>query len=200
MALSEISDPVSGMVSFPYEKGVEFVLDLFLKDGWNGVNAAFADPPSSSEQVLHPERYYDDRDVPVEVYLPGPPGARWEPVLEDTLGEFVIWQHLTMFLDDADQAATAAAGWDGDRLGLWTDGAGRELVVWLLLWDSVPDADEFVAAYQSVLAGRYANAIQFDAMWWHVDGRSLLLMSEDDLVWLVWAPDRQTGEALLANR
>jgi len=200
LGLSEISESVSEIVSFPYEEGAEFVLTLFLKDGWYGVNAAFSDPPMSSEQVLHPEKYIDNRDVPVEVYLPGPPGAHWEPVLEDTLGEFIIWQHLQMFLDDADRAATAAAGWDGDRLAMWRDSSEQELVAWQLLWDSEADAEEFVAAYQSVIAGRYADTTRVDAMWWQVDGSYLALMPEGTRVWLIWAPDRPTGEALLANR
>ncbi|MCJ7739153.1 MAG: hypothetical protein MUQ10_17870, partial [Anaerolineae bacterium] len=128
------------------------------------------------------------------------PGALWEPVLEDTLGEFIIRQHLLTFIDDTDKAATAAAGWDGDRLGLWRDSTGQELVVWQLLWDSESDAEEFAAVYQSVIAGRYANTTQIDSMWWQVDGRSLMLMNEDNLVWLIWAPDRQTSETLMANR
>jgi len=59
-------------------EGTAVVLDLFLQEGWNGVNAALADPPSLSEQVLHPEKYMFHRDVPEEVYLPGFAGTDWE--------------------------------------------------------------------------------------------------------------------------
>ncbi len=51
------------------------------------------DPPTSTEQILHPARYFDTRDTPVAITL-----ARhrelardgWTPVLEDTLGEIFV--------------------------------------------------------------------------------------------------------------
>ncbi|WP_276254826.1 Hvo_1808 family surface protein [Halomontanus rarus] len=44
---------------------------------WAAVDAAFDDRPSSTEQILHPERYPDDR--PVNVSVADRSGAEWEP-------------------------------------------------------------------------------------------------------------------------
>src|SRR5215212_1396537 len=42
---------------FPYQEGAAFVALLYQDGGWRAVNAAFKNPPRSTEQVLHPERY-----------------------------------------------------------------------------------------------------------------------------------------------
>src|SRR3972149_463095 len=48
---------------FPYDFGYTFVNSLFLDGGWAAVDAAYADPPSSTEQILHPDRYPWDRPI-----------------------------------------------------------------------------------------------------------------------------------------
>ena len=47
---------------FPQREGVDFVDELFGNDGWDGVAAAYASPPISTEQILHPEKYYDGEE------------------------------------------------------------------------------------------------------------------------------------------
>jgi len=198
--LAQESESVSEIVGFPYNQGTAFVLELFQQKGWAGVNAAFADPPSSTEQVLHPEKFLGHRDVPEDVYLPGPPGTAWKLVLEDTLGEFVISRHLARYLDDADQAAAAAAGWDGDRLGVWRNNQGQEMVAWEMRWDSQSEAEEFAAAYRTVIVNRFKGATVSYGGWWNAGGEAVLLLREGDLVWVIWTPDRRVGETLLSNR
>lgn len=126
--------------------------------------------PLSSEQMLHPEKYWDAarRDDPtgiddaaVERWLTGP--DRWV-VHRDTLGELLI-AVLTRTRDskvsvEQLQALTswtnpAAAGWDGDRFFLLASGrdaneAQRTLSgargVWITTWDTPGDRSEFQAA------------------------------------------------------
>ena len=42
---------------FPYSDGVGFVSALRAEGGWDAVNDAFADPPTSSTSVIYPDRY-----------------------------------------------------------------------------------------------------------------------------------------------
>jgi len=42
---------------FPYTSGLDFVLALNKSGGYDAINAAFKNPPSTSEQILHPEKY-----------------------------------------------------------------------------------------------------------------------------------------------
>src|SRR3989304_6057770 len=40
---------------FPYDQGLQFVRALFRQGGWAAVDAAYLDPPTTTEQILHPE-------------------------------------------------------------------------------------------------------------------------------------------------
>ena len=99
---------------FPYTGGLTFTQRLHGAGGWEAVNDAFAKPPASTEQILHPEKY-DSGEAPLEVDLPDDLAARmgagWKVGLEDTLGEFQlkVWLAETAG-DGAASAATAAAG------------------------------------------------------------------------------------------
>src|SRR5207249_2239333 len=76
------------------------------------------DPPESTEQVLHPPRYYAGRDRPIEVTLGGTDGLEasgFTRILEDTIGELGI-RVLARRALPAERAAQVAEGWGGDRL------------------------------------------------------------------------------------
>jgi PGF-CTERM protein len=63
-------DPHQGLYRIslqPYSSGPAFVQRLERQQGWEAVNDVYANPPASSEQVIHPERYPDDE--PVEVHI-----------------------------------------------------------------------------------------------------------------------------------
>ncbi|MFQ6100820.1 MAG: hypothetical protein ACE5OS_06245 [Anaerolineae bacterium] len=197
LELEGISERAGRVIAFPYQEGAYFVVDLFLTQSWSGVNAAFADPPASTEQVLHPEKYHGHRDLPQEVTLPSAPGDGWQPVLEDTLGEFVLSVHLDEFLDDPGWAERAAAGWDGDRIGVWQDPEGRSLVLWQTVWDSGAEATEFEDAYRALIQARFKSVSATDGTWWDAPSVAVGLLREDDRVWVVWGPDRATAEAAL---
>ncbi|MFL5725159.1 MAG: hypothetical protein ACJ77F_02375 [Chloroflexota bacterium] len=142
---------------FPYTAGLTFVQSLQVAGGWEAVNDAFADPPASTEQVLHPEKYVA-REAPVKVDLPddlaATMGSGWKLGLEDTLGEF----QLRVWLDQAEAAAggptadQAAAGWGGDRVALLDGPNGARAIVLRTAWDTAADADEFAALAQPVVA------------------------------------------------
>ena len=150
---------------FPYTQGAEFVQDLQRKQGWAGISKAFYDPPASSEQVLHPEKYYD-RDEPLEISLPkglakilSEKKEGLDELYENTLGEFnvsLILRALGVKKAAANQAAT---GWDGDRfVGLRVKEGDRLVVIWLSTWDSEQDAAKFERVYRGALARKGSSA------------------------------------------
>ncbi|WP_224448426.1 Hvo_1808 family surface protein [Haloprofundus salilacus] len=51
----------------PYSDGPAFVRQLRERGGWEAVNAAYENPPASTEQVIHPNRYPDDKPVEPKV-------------------------------------------------------------------------------------------------------------------------------------
>jgi hypothetical protein len=135
-------------LEFPYLAGTDFVAQLYASGGFAAVDEAWADPPVSTEQVLHFRAYVDD-ELPVAVpeIDPDVRALGVDIVQDTTLGEAMvaIWlAHLG--LDEAD-ADTAAAGWGGDRVTALVTPAGEVAVVVRMAWDTQVDADEFEAAY-----------------------------------------------------
>lgn len=157
-AYPEIPEAIRETVAFQYVAGVNFVSWAYKSAGWEGVNTLLAQPPRSTEQVLHPEKYFVRAEYPLAIRL----GALmpylkqgWEVAEETTLGEFII-QLLARRFFDRERAEAVAAGWDGDRLLALTRGPDMALV-WLTAWDSEADAVEFWNAYAEVLAARHRD-------------------------------------------
>jgi len=139
-------------LAFEYDAGTAFAGWALAEGGWTEVDRAQADPPESTEQVLHPARYFGVRDRPLEISLGGTEeteAAGWRRVLEDTLGELTI-RVLARRARTEEAAAAVGDGWGGDRLRALR--RGDELIlVWLSAWDSPDDAAEFVDALRDVM-------------------------------------------------
>jgi len=54
---------------FPYLHGSEWATQLYRRGGWTMVSNAFTQLPLSSEQILHPEKYFN-YERPVKIQLP----------------------------------------------------------------------------------------------------------------------------------
>ena len=102
---------------FPYGSGLEFVTALHDKGGFAAVDDAYRQPPTSTEEILHPERFVPGRQWtrPPLADLAGATGCA--AVDASTIGEFDMYQVLDEFLA-ADEARAAAAGWNGDAYRL----------------------------------------------------------------------------------
>ncbi len=122
---------------------------------------AFREGPVSSEQILHPEKFWDParRDDPRKVSLPDASrvlGRGWTLAGGDTLGELALGalvgapaepspEDAAAAMDGSRWTSAAAAGWGGDRWQLWTSGSSAVLLL-KTLWDTPADAEEFERA------------------------------------------------------
>ena len=135
---------IQRMFIFPYQEGVFFTFEILRSNGWDGVNQAYEQIPQSTEQVLHPEKYFG-RDEPVLVELPDLVailGEEWTEVLRDTMGEFFLLTYLeTGFSPTA--ATLASEGWGGDAYSLLKGPQDESLLVSSITWDTQGDAQEF---------------------------------------------------------
>ena len=147
------------MLIFPYTSGLRFAHTLLKQGGYPAVDEAFKRPPRSTEEILHPDKYFKDaadfKEV-TEADLLVATGEGGKVVYGDVLGEFAISALLSGLLPAKSQAIEAAAGWAGDRVGI-VEQAGKERVVWLTFWDSAGDAEEFLAAMKVALAAHYGS-------------------------------------------
>ncbi len=110
--------------------------------GHDAVDAAFRDPPTTSEQILHPELFLD-RDEPVVTKVETRPGAGWEKSATYAVGEFDLREVLRPLGDST--AETAARGWDGGEVRSWTRGADT-MVAAVLAFDSSLDTGQACSA------------------------------------------------------
>lgn len=233
LALTELTDyegyitsrGMDRLVTFPYREGTRFVAALLEAGWWPAVNAAYLDPPASTEQILHPEKYIaSPRDRPRTVDLPDlrfGMGEGWELVAEGVLGELGLREHLDQYLRDSTLAALAAAGWDGDLVAVWRGeplepdderedtGSGdqeeREVLLIQSIWDTLDDTEEFVQTYTTVIDNRLGGAhavvrpsLTMGGRWWRGERGNAYLRKLGHEVLIIWAPDSTTMEEVLA--
>jgi hypothetical protein len=166
---------------FPYEDGEKWVSVLYKQGGWQRVSKAFDELPLSTEQILHPEKYFA-HEAPVKVNLPEitsllnssmPHRARsgsggrspvglWRLLDNDVNGEWGLYLILDEFLRSPAESRRAAAGWGGDRFAVYEGPGGQVVYVSLSDWDSESDALEFLDAYTKRTEKRYNNAAPLD--------------------------------------
>lgn len=163
--LESVPPPLVQSLIFPYMGGMYFYMDLKMRGIENWRNRPFAQPPLSTEQILHPEKYYPLQEKPVEVALPeweaGDTGV--EQIHTGIVGEWVTrlilsnpaaYPDLTQLtttevLVDDPAAVEGSAGWGGDRyLTAANEDNSRWVVTWKTVWDSEADAREFASAFE----------------------------------------------------
>jgi hypothetical protein len=188
---------------FAYRSGFQFVQFLFNQGGFELVDSIWSNQPQSSEQILHPEKYMAG-NPPQNVTVPSLADVLegdWQLIGQDTLGEFYLQQHLSLFLTPA-EAATAAEGWGGDQYIVYWNAAEDQLVMTLrLAWDDpAGDASEFATAYTNFLRRLYSeeNELQQDGgqCWQGNDVTCFYQLGVQTLV--VRAPDLETATNIAA--
>jgi hypothetical protein len=150
---------------FPYRAGQEFVETIYDLSGWQGVDQVYANPPLSTEQILHPERYPDV--VPVTVELPDLQttlGEGWREVEQGTWGEWYTYLVLAEGLNEATRldpasARQAADGWAGDSYRIYSNDQDNQMVLVLrTVWKNETEAAQFVEAFQEYAQSRFGPA------------------------------------------
>jgi hypothetical protein len=122
----------------PYLEGMKFSQAIVAKRRWQGLNQVLARKPLSSEQVLHPEKYFAGENPRVV-------STRFRPARGELLHAGVVGEHyLNVLLQEGTAVGDPAAGWGGDLFSLHADGAER-----LLLWESLWDTPEAAARFQA---------------------------------------------------
>jgi hypothetical protein len=145
---------------FPYQEGLAWTRALYQNGGWAAVSRAFKTLPESSEQILHPPKYFI-HEAPVKVSLPDLRlsfGRGWRRIDADVNGEWSFYLILDEFLKSASSSKQAAAGWAGDRYATYESASGQSAYISLSAWDTEKDAREFFDAYVKRTKLRYADA------------------------------------------
>jgi hypothetical protein len=128
----------------PYIYGTLFVHALRRRGGWDAVNRAWDDPPTTSEQIMHLDKWLSHEPAaavaaPTFAVL----GPGWKPADEDSEGELGARIAFEEWMDPR-AAADASADWAGDRGVLATNGDAAAFA-WKLRFDPGKTKDEHAA-------------------------------------------------------
>ncbi len=135
-SLKEAPPILSESLIFPYIRGMIFCAKLTNDGGWKALSEAYAAPPLSTEQILHPDKYRLKPDPPTDVDLGKlDAGPGWKEVGRNVVGEMQLGILLKKYA-----GKKAAEGWDGDRFATFEAPDGRLGLVWFSTWDSEQDA------------------------------------------------------------
>jgi hypothetical protein len=143
----------------PYILGQSFLLRGNMRGVVAGfpvdaVNQAFKKPPESTEQLLHPERYWDRYDAPGDISTPDISsmlGRGWRLVSSGRLGELILAIMTGIGGVDPGNPLTVLAGnwthepsigWCVDRYQHYVRG-DQAVTILTVLWDTPKDAREF---------------------------------------------------------
>jgi len=131
---------------FPYAQGMTFVGAAHRAGGFALVNRLYQAVPTTTEQVLHPEKYAAG-ELAVEVRVPTAPTG-YRTLASGSFGELGVRAILAPCLARP-VAYSAAAGWGGDAYAQVTAPDGQPALLWSTVWDHASDALEFDQTLQS---------------------------------------------------
>ena len=147
------------LLLFPYAEGLTFVHQWRRRSQWSAIGALYRDPPRSSAQILHPDKFLGTRQDPLVVALPdlAPHTAGLSLVIEDEMGEFGLGGVLGVHLGEAAGRRTAL-GWRGDRFRVWEEAPGRFAIAAVIAMDTEASAAALAQALPGIVERRHPTA------------------------------------------
>jgi hypothetical protein len=142
---------------FPYTDGLLFQQAVVKKYGIEGFTRVFEKPPISSQQILHPEAYFEGRR-PTTPPLPKPGRVRgFKKAAEGQTGELDHRILLKQYFDE-DRADALAPAWRGGRYELLENKArDHAVLLYASEWDTESSAAEFFKAYVEVCKKKWTS-------------------------------------------
>ena len=123
--------------------------------------------PASTRRRISHARKTPNRPAPDVNQLPADHGSLptdgWRRIESDVNGEWTYYLILDQFLSSPVESKRAAAGWAGDRYGLYEGPNGQVFLSQLAVWDTENDAREFFDAYVKRTELRYPGARRIES-------------------------------------
>jgi hypothetical protein len=146
---------------FPYNQGTLFEDAVYRKRGRGGFDEVFAHPPLSTQEIIHPEDYFEGKgpsmpQAPDLAPLLGKAAAgRFHVLTEGALGEFDFSALLRQYTSER-EGASAAAHLRGASFRLYEQKKEKyPVLAFITEWDSPEAARTFLELYRRVLKGKW---------------------------------------------
>ena len=140
---------------FPYAKGMLFQQAVVEKDGQAAFARVFERPPASTQQILHPQKYFSGENPSNSPAPAVPAQSEYRVLAEGSIGEF---DHAVLLRQYAGQAAADAMAfrWKGGSYRLLEHKKdGRTVLAYSSDWVDEAAAREYFGLYRKVLRGKW---------------------------------------------
>jgi hypothetical protein len=131
-AIEKIPPYLVEQLTYPYVDGLNFTCDLYIDGGWKAVNRAYANPPTTTAQVLFPDRY-ESQEEPKPTSSAVGPGGGWNEAWHSTFGAAnLLWLFKapggdeTLALSEIEERVSA---WAGGTVDVWERGQDTALAL-----------------------------------------------------------------------
>ncbi|MCW4013895.1 MAG: hypothetical protein NWF07_13045, partial [Candidatus Bathyarchaeota archaeon] len=180
---------------FPYIYGELFVSNIVENYGIAYLEEVYNVLPASTEQIMHPEKYYSF-ELPLEVTKTVTPD-NLKLIEENTMGEGMLLTIMSQHVS-YDTAKEACEGWGGDHYAFY-DSDGTYLSTYDAVWDSVKDAREWYSAFLQYLLDATGVAVAPDSTeaWIDAEDRTIYLRITDDTTMLIISSDENVAHTIL---
>ena len=132
---------------FPYTRGLAFQHAVIEKLGQAGYSEVFANPPQTTQQILHPELYFSHRGTEVIELPPVTIAQGFKQLAEGHLGELDHQILLRQF--QVTNWEAIAEAWRGGTYKVWENRKSkRTLLLYASIWESEGAADRFLDVYR----------------------------------------------------
>ena len=195
---------------FPYTQGSQWAEQVYRRGGWEMISQAFTKLPQSTEQILHPEKYFS-YEAPVKLGLPNLTralGPGWKRIDSDVNGEWGYYLVLDEYLNNSSESGNAAGGWGGDRFAVYEGPRPSDVfLAQITEWDTPADAKQFYDAYLKrsqrrfrtpyAPAGSSSNTVDARNNWNSPAGRGAMELRGSRVVIIEGVPARANKDRLL---
>ena len=140
---------------FPYTEGARFQNAVYGKMGKAAFAEVFRRPPDTTQQILHPSKYFDRVEPTLPAFPQLTPGKGYKDLTEGMLGELdhaiLLRQYATR-----EKADAISPHWKGGRYHL-IENKTRDRVIlrYVSEWDSAQVARDFFGCYAGVLRKKW---------------------------------------------
>jgi hypothetical protein len=155
-----VPDTITMQSQFLYGAGTRFVGYAFKRGGFAAVDALLRNPPSSTREILDPEKFYGHPSLPAKVEIHGYEKAMagWRVADDNTLGEVMMIATVHQTLGDAENWLPMGAAWRGDKVLMLANGNARAIVAFVMFADHA-NAAHFAETYSHVLDLAHRNRV-----------------------------------------
>lgn len=150
---SSVPEALIEVLQFPYLVGPSFLQAVIGRGGQPGLDATFTKPPTTSEQLITPDKYFaseGERSVPA-------PKAPRAAIDSGDIGEFGLLLILEKGLAQ-NTAIRAGQGWGGDSYVAWDEGK-QTCVRDRMVMDTDKDRNEALSALRQWASNRSGASI-----------------------------------------